>query len=281
MVRDPAFGAVPELNKALEQLSGEKFPKIMAYLNNPVSQRVRTNNHVERNEPDGSVLGEGEVQVASEKDADPLRCVAAGRHLEPLVTPEAREKKISQGSRRRKAQALPGKNLVKSRESVVAFSEKCPFFQSVDRDHRAGRAFFALTPSKTSTAFVNVSGDTTGGTPLQPTGGGGPRVQDRRDPPHAYPVEFDELLAAGMVRMARVPLRFIRPSKEQNVAFPDFEILWGDRVISAEVEGKHEDTQPSANTLRKSLRHGQDQLPAGKPGIIFVRLPQGWPRMPT
>jgi hypothetical protein len=36
------------LVKALEQLSDEKFPKIMAYLNNPVGQRVRTNNHVER-----------------------------------------------------------------------------------------------------------------------------------------------------------------------------------------------------------------------------------------
>ena len=48
IVRDPTFQAVPELVKALEQLSAEKFPKIMAYLNNPVSQRVRTNNHVER-----------------------------------------------------------------------------------------------------------------------------------------------------------------------------------------------------------------------------------------
>jgi hypothetical protein len=48
IIRDPAFRAVPELDKALEQLSEEKFPKIMAYLNNPVSQRVRTNNHVER-----------------------------------------------------------------------------------------------------------------------------------------------------------------------------------------------------------------------------------------
>jgi transposase-like protein len=48
LVRDPIFLAVPELAKALEQLSEEKFPKIMAYLNNPVSQRVRTNNHVER-----------------------------------------------------------------------------------------------------------------------------------------------------------------------------------------------------------------------------------------
>jgi hypothetical protein len=48
IVRDPAFGAVPELVKALEQLDEERFPKLMAYLNNPVSRRVRTNNHVER-----------------------------------------------------------------------------------------------------------------------------------------------------------------------------------------------------------------------------------------
>src|SRR5207253_8112123 len=48
LVRDPAFRAVPELVKAMEQLCEEKFPKIMAYLNNPVGQRVRTNNHVER-----------------------------------------------------------------------------------------------------------------------------------------------------------------------------------------------------------------------------------------
>jgi hypothetical protein len=48
LVRDPAFRAVPELVKALEQLDGEKFAKLMAYLDNPVNRRVRTNNHVER-----------------------------------------------------------------------------------------------------------------------------------------------------------------------------------------------------------------------------------------
>lgn len=48
IVRDARFRAVPELVKALEQLAPEKFPKIMAYLNDPVSRRVRTNNHVER-----------------------------------------------------------------------------------------------------------------------------------------------------------------------------------------------------------------------------------------
>jgi hypothetical protein len=48
LVRAPEFQAVPELVKALEQLNEEKFPKLMAYLSNPVSHRVRTNNHVER-----------------------------------------------------------------------------------------------------------------------------------------------------------------------------------------------------------------------------------------
>ncbi len=48
LVRDPEFQSVPELVKAMEQLTPEKFPKLMAYLKNPVSRRVRTNNHVER-----------------------------------------------------------------------------------------------------------------------------------------------------------------------------------------------------------------------------------------
>ncbi len=48
IVRDPEFRAVPELVEAMEQLDEEKFSKLMAYLNNPASRRVRTNNHVER-----------------------------------------------------------------------------------------------------------------------------------------------------------------------------------------------------------------------------------------
>jgi transposase-like protein len=48
IVRDAAFQAVPELVKAMEQVNAEKFLKLMAYLKNPLSRRVRTNNHVER-----------------------------------------------------------------------------------------------------------------------------------------------------------------------------------------------------------------------------------------
>lgn len=48
IVSDTEFQAVPELVKAMEQVDAEKFPKLMAYLKNPLGHRVRTNNHVER-----------------------------------------------------------------------------------------------------------------------------------------------------------------------------------------------------------------------------------------
>jgi transposase-like protein len=48
ILRDATFQAVPELAKAMKQLDEERFPKLMAYLANPVSRQVRTNNHVER-----------------------------------------------------------------------------------------------------------------------------------------------------------------------------------------------------------------------------------------
>jgi transposase-like protein len=48
VLRDPAFQAVPALVKASKQLDEGKFPKLMASLKDPLSRRVRTNNHVER-----------------------------------------------------------------------------------------------------------------------------------------------------------------------------------------------------------------------------------------
>jgi hypothetical protein len=48
LLREGAFAAVPELQKALEMLSADKFAKMVAFVHSPATQRVRTNNHVER-----------------------------------------------------------------------------------------------------------------------------------------------------------------------------------------------------------------------------------------
>jgi hypothetical protein len=45
---DPEFQAVAELVKAMKQRDKVRFPKLMAYLKNPASGRVRTNIHGER-----------------------------------------------------------------------------------------------------------------------------------------------------------------------------------------------------------------------------------------
>ncbi|MGC1954657.1 MAG: transposase [Gammaproteobacteria bacterium] len=48
LVRTPSFQAIPELARAIEMLSPEKFEKMMAFLHSAAGQQVRTNNHVER-----------------------------------------------------------------------------------------------------------------------------------------------------------------------------------------------------------------------------------------
>jgi len=47
-VKDSEFTADPDLAKALDMLSKNKFAKMIAYLHSPAGKRVRTNNHVER-----------------------------------------------------------------------------------------------------------------------------------------------------------------------------------------------------------------------------------------
>jgi hypothetical protein len=48
LVTNPEYKNDPDLSKALAMLEPEKFIKIIAYLESPLGQRVRTNNHVER-----------------------------------------------------------------------------------------------------------------------------------------------------------------------------------------------------------------------------------------
>ena len=142
IVRDPAFQAVPELNKALEQLSAEKFPKIMAYLNNPVSRRVRTRPSRRANQPDGSGSRRRSGYQVASANAGPVRGVGCvGRHLGLLLVPSRPGRRNSKAGRRRNAQA-PTRRVspVESRENGVVFQREVSFFSTV-----AGVEFERLT----------------------------------------------------------------------------------------------------------------------------------------
>jgi len=108
IARDPAFRAMAELNKALEQLSEEKFPKIMAYLDNPVGQRVRTNNHVERTNRMVRFLEKVRYKWRRRKTLVRFVVLRLDDIWSHWVTPEARVSKSPEVGRRRKAQAATG-----------------------------------------------------------------------------------------------------------------------------------------------------------------------------
>jgi hypothetical protein len=132
LVRDEIFLRVPELARAMEQLSAEKFPKIMGYLRDPISRRVRTNNHVERTNRMVRLLEKvrykwrrgdgGRRWSASWSCGWPTS--GAGPRPEPGRRNHA-EPHPNAASRMR-----PGSGLAEWRENVVVFSEECRFFRS-------------------------------------------------------------------------------------------------------------------------------------------------------
>ena len=92
---------------------------------------------------------------------------------------------------------------------------------------------------------------------------------------------YDELLAAGLIKRANVPLRFLPAPEEKGTKHPDIGITCPDgRSLIVEVEGKDEETEPSASSLKSTLDHARKQLPSDLPGVIMVRIPQGWAERP-
>src|SRR5205807_649625 len=60
----------------------------------------------------------------------------------------------------------------------------------------------------------------------------------------------------------------------------DFEIKYGSHIICGETKCKIEATPMSAKTIESVLQSNRDQLPADKPGIFFVKIPQSWMNEP-
>src|SRR5207244_167526 len=85
---------------------------------------------------------------------------------------------------------------------------------------------------------------------------------------------FAEIDCAAQIRNAGVPFRFLVPSTVPGQRAPDLEILLeGGDVTPCEVEGKKEDTALSLQTIVTTLDHARKQLPKGKAGIIFLKIP--------
>lgn len=127
IVRDATFQAVPELVKALKQLDEEKFPKLMAYLANPVSRRVRTNNHVERTNRMFRLLEKVRYKWRQRRTLVRFVVVTLDNIWKERTTPTRGRPLIQTrpGQSRRKTQR---RNHVGSHENAVVFGEESLYF---------------------------------------------------------------------------------------------------------------------------------------------------------
>ncbi len=73
-----------------------------------------------------------------------------------------------------------------------------------------------------------------------------------------------------------VEFRFVVPSGTKGKDY-DFEVLYaGGLAVPADAKCKIETTEINPESIRNSLRDARGQLPAGRPGIIFMKVPQHW-----
>ena len=123
-MRDPAFQAVPELVKAMEQLDEEKFAKLMAYLKNPVGRRVRTNNHVERTNRMFRFLEKVRYKWRRRRTLVRFVVMTLDAIWREWTPAEAKEPDLRSRSGGQDAQSMTDNDHVGSHEIVVEISEK-------------------------------------------------------------------------------------------------------------------------------------------------------------
>jgi hypothetical protein len=86
---------------------------------------------------------------------------------------------------------------------------------------------------------------------------------------------FAELEVGKLLAINSRKFEFNLPTFIKGEDF-DLEIRFGNMTACADTKCKLEDTKRSVGTLIESLRKAQGQLPADRPGIVFVKLPQTW-----
>jgi len=110
LLKKASYQEVPELVEALGLLKGEKFDQMVAFLECPVGQRVRTNNHVER--MNRKVRFDEKVRYSwrSRRSLDRFLHLRLGRlgQQAGVATPRTVEAEVSPGSTSKKRGAPGG-----------------------------------------------------------------------------------------------------------------------------------------------------------------------------
>jgi hypothetical protein len=115
---------------------------------------------------------------------------------------------------------------------------------------------------------------------LQHVPGFDERIEEMKsESPESY---MCELHVARMLFINDWQFRFVNKSGTRSKDY-DFEIEMPDleKPICVEAKCKIESTPISADTVFTTLSSSRTQLPADKPGVFFVKVPQDWMAHPT
>lgn len=85
-----------------------------------------------------------------------------------------------------------------------------------------------------------------------------------------------ELEGAKFLFRSRVPFRFVVPSGQRGNDF-DVQVFGpSGEDINCEMKTKPAETVLSAATVWNTLNNNRNQLPKGRPGVMFMKIPETW-----
>jgi hypothetical protein len=89
-----------------------------------------------------------------------------------------------------------------------------------------------------------------------------------------------ELDIGRMIYINDWSFRFVEPKNTKGSDY-DFEIEFEEFTICADAKCKIEATPLSAQTITNTLMKARKQLPSDRPGVVFIKFPGEWKRIPS
>lgn len=90
-----------------------------------------------------------------------------------------------------------------------------------------------------------------------------------------------ELEGAKILYRSRIPFRFVVPTGKRGEDF-DVQVLGANgNGINCEMKTKPAETVLSSETVWNTLNNNRNQLPKGRPGVMFMKIPETWTFQPA
>ena len=91
---------------------------------------------------------------------------------------------------------------------------------------------------------------------------------------------YGELECVAQIKKANLTFSFVFPSGNRGKDY-DMEIMFslGDK-LNCEIEVTTEEKDLKQSAILNKLKGAKRQLPKGQPGMIFLKIPESWPKQP-